>query len=222
MNQRIDIINKIRDIRVMPLYYHADPDVALQVMQAVFEGGLDLLEFTNRGANAFKVFEKLYEFKSQQYPNAALGIGSIVDAPTAAQYILAGADFVVSPLLNHELIKVCNRRKILHIPGCSTLSEISQAEEWGAEMVKVFPAAQLGGPAFIKAIKGPCPWSSIVVTGGVKTTYENLKAWHDAGVDGFGIGSDLISKDLIKEGNYTGLTEKVKELLQIVTKLKSL
>ena len=219
--QRIEILNKIRDIRVMPLFYHADPDIALQVMQAVFDGGLDLLEFTDRGPNAFNVFEKLYDFKSKNYPKAALGIGSIVDAPTAAQYIQAGVDFVVSPLLNHEVIKVCNRRKILHIPGCSTLSEISQAEEWGAEMVKVFPAAQLGGPSFIKAIKGPCPWTSIVVTGGVKATYENLKAWHDAGVDGFGIGSDLISKDLIREGNYAGLTEKVKELVQIVTKLKS-
>ena len=220
MKKRIDIINKIRDIRVMPLFYHPDPDIALPVMQAVFDGGLDLMEFTNRGPNAFNVFEKLHAFKAKNYPEAALGIGSIVDAPTAAQYIQAGADFVVSPLLNHEVIKVCNRRKILHIPGCSTLSEISQAEEWGAEMVKVFPAGQLGGPAFIKAIKGPCPWTSIVVTGGVKAEYENLKAWHDAGVEGFGIGSDLISKDLLKEGDYAGLTGKVKELVRIIERLR--
>lgn len=220
MNQRIDIINKIRDIRVMPLFYHPDPDISLKVMQAVFDAGLDLMEFTNRGPNAFNVFEKLYAFKSNNYPDAALGIGSIVDAPTAAQYIQAGADFVVSPLLNHEVIRICNRRKILHIPGCSTLSEINQAEEWGAEMVKVFPAAQLGGPAFIKAIKGPCPWASIVVTGGVKADFENLKSWHDAGVDGFGIGSDLISKDLIKKGDYAGLSAKVKELVRITATLK--
>jgi 2-dehydro-3-deoxyphosphogluconate aldolase/(4S)-4-hydroxy-2-oxoglutarate aldolase len=221
MNQRIDIINKIRKIRIMPLFYHPDPDLSLKVMQAVFDGGLDIMEFTNRGPNAFKVFEKLHAFKSDKYPEAALGIGSIVDAPTAAQYIQAGADFVVSPLLNQEVIRVCNRRKILHIPGTSTLSEISQAEEWGAEMVKVFPAAQLGGPAFIKAIKGPCPWASIVVTGGVKAEYENLKAWHDAGVDGFGIGSDLISKDLLKKGDFEGLTHKVRELLEIISRLGS-
>jgi 2-dehydro-3-deoxyphosphogluconate aldolase/(4S)-4-hydroxy-2-oxoglutarate aldolase len=188
-------------------------------MQAVFDGGLDLMEFTNRGPNAFNVFEKLYAFKSKNYPGAALGIGSIVDAPTAAQYIQAGIDFIVSPLLNHEVIRVCNRRKILHIPGCSTLSEINQAEEWGAELVKVFPAAQLGGPAFIKAIMGPCPWASIVVTGGVKADFENLKAWHDAGVVGFGIGSDLISKDLVSEGDYAGLTGKVQELVRIISKL---
>jgi 2-dehydro-3-deoxyphosphogluconate aldolase/(4S)-4-hydroxy-2-oxoglutarate aldolase len=221
MNQRIDIINKIRLIRVMPLFYHPDPEISLQVMKAVFDGGLDLMEFTNRGPNAFNVFEKLYAFKSENYPGAALGIGSIVDASTAAQYIQAGADFIVSPLLNQEVLRVCNRRKILHIPGCSTLSEINQAEEWGAELVKVFPAAQLGGPAFIKAIKGPCPWASIVVTGGVKANYENLKAWHDAGVDGFGIGSDLISKDLIREGDYAGLTSKVRDLVEIVSKLRS-
>ncbi len=220
MKQRVDIITKIRDIRIMPLFYHPDPEISLRVMQAVFDGGLDLMEFTNRGPNAFKVFEQLHAFKLKNYPGAALGIGSIVDAPTAAQYIQAGADFVVSPLLNHEVIRVCNRRKILHIPGCSTLSEISQAEEWGAEMVKVFPAAQLGGPAFIKAIKGPCPWTSIVVTGGVKAEFENLKAWHDAGVEGFGIGSDLISKDLIKEKDFAGLTSKVKELVSIMAKLK--
>jgi 2-dehydro-3-deoxyphosphogluconate aldolase/(4S)-4-hydroxy-2-oxoglutarate aldolase len=220
MNQRIDIINKIRDIRIMPLFYDPDPEISLKVMQAVFDGGLDLMEFTNRGPNAFNVFEKLYAFKAKNYPGSALGIGSIVDAPTAAQYIQAGADFVVSPLLNHEVVRVCNRRKILHIPGCATLSEINQAEEWGAEMVKVFPAAQLGGPAFIKAIKGPCPWASIVVTGGVKAEYENLKSWHDAGVDGFGIGSDLISKDLIKQGDYAGLTRKVQELVRITAKLR--
>jgi 2-dehydro-3-deoxyphosphogluconate aldolase/(4S)-4-hydroxy-2-oxoglutarate aldolase len=219
MNQRTDIINKIHGIRVMPLFYHPEPDVSIQVMQAVFDGGLDLMEFTNRGPNAFKVFEKLHAFKTEKYPGAALGIGSIVDAPTAAQYIQAGADFVVSPLLNHEIIRLCNRRKILHIPGCSTLSEINQAEEWGAELVKVFPAAQLGGPAYIKAIKGPCPWASIVVTGGVKAEYDNLKAWHDAGVEGFGIGSDLISKDLIKNKDYDGLTRKVRELLEIISRL---
>jgi 2-dehydro-3-deoxyphosphogluconate aldolase/(4S)-4-hydroxy-2-oxoglutarate aldolase len=221
MNRRIDIINKIRGIRVMPLFYHPEPEVSMQVMQAVFDGGLDLMEFTSRGPNAFKVFEKLYDLKTEKYPGAALGIGSIVDAPTAAQYIQAGADFVVSPLLNHEIIRLCNRRKILHIPGCSTLSEINQAEEWGAELVKVFPAAQLGGPAYIKAIRGPCPWASIVVTGGVKAEYDNLKDWHDAGVEGFGIGSDLISKEMVKEKDYAGLTRKVRELLEIISRLGS-
>jgi 2-dehydro-3-deoxyphosphogluconate aldolase/(4S)-4-hydroxy-2-oxoglutarate aldolase len=220
VNQRIDIINKIREIRLVPIFYHPDPDVAIQVMQAVFDGGLDLLEYTNRGKGALKVFEKLYDLKLKNYPSAAVGAGSVIDAPTAVQYIQAGADFIVSPLLNHEVIKVCNRRNILHVPGCATVTEINQAEEWGAELVKLFPAVQLGGPSFIKAIKGPCPWVSIMVTGGVEVKYENLRAWHDAGVDVFGVGSDLISRDLIEKRNFKGLTEKVRELLGIVAKLK--
>ena len=214
-----DILIKIKETRLVPLFYHADPDTAIKVMQAVFEGGIPLIEFTNRGPGAFEVFEKLYDFKIGKFPSALLGIGSIVDASTAEKYIEAGAEFIVSPLLNREVVKVCRDRKILHIPGCSTLTEIYQSEVWGAKMVKVFPAEQLGGPEYIKAIKGPCPWLSIIVTGGVKATRDNLKAWHESGVDGFGIGSDLISKELISTGNYQKLTELVEELVSIVQEL---
>lgn len=162
----------------------------------------------------------MHEFKSSNYPDNFLGIGSIVDAHMAEQYIEAGADFMVSPLLNHEIIKVCGAKNILHIPGCSTLTEINQAEIWGSEMVKVFPAEQLGGPAYIKAIKGPCPWLSVLVTGGVKATHENLLAWHNAGVEGFGLGSDLISKELVNQCKYEELSKKVKDLVSIVKSLK--
>ena len=214
-----DVLDKIKETRLVPLFYNDDPDTSIRVLQAVFEGGLGLLEFTNRGPGAFNVFEKLYEYKARNHPENLLGIGSIVDASSAEKFIEAGADFVVSPLLNHEVVKACADRNIVHIPGCSTLTEIYQAEVWGAKMVKVFPAEQLGGPKYIKAIKGPCPWLSIVVTGGVKATHENLLAWHDAGVDGFGLGSDLISKELVSQGKYTELTEKVKELVRIVQEL---
>lgn len=214
-----EILKKIREVRLMPLFYHEDAGIAKEVMKAVFEGGLYLMEFTNRGGKAFSVFKKLVSYKSEHYPDALLGIGSVVDASTAGQYIEAGADFVVSPLLNREVIETCGVHNVLHIPGCSTLTEIHQAELWGAEMVKVFPAAQLGGPAYIKAIKGPCPWLSIVVTGGVKATAEDLKAWHNAGADGFGLGSDLISKQLVSNGDFTGLTEKVKELVNFIKEL---
>lgn len=215
-----EILRKIRDIRVMPLFYHDDAGIATEVMKAVFEGGIDLLEFTNRGKNALSVFKKLHEYKSAHYPDAALGIGSIVDAKTAKQYIEEGTDFVVSPLLSKEVIDVCRQSDMLYIPGCSTLTEMRQAELWGAEMVKVFPAEQLGGAAYIKAILGPCPWLSIVVTGGIRATAENLKEWHDAGAEAFGLGSDLISKELILKGNYAGLTEKVKELVRIINDFK--
>ena len=219
MNKK-EILKKIRQIRVMPLFYHEDAGIAKKVMKAVFEGGIDLMEFTNRGKNAFNVFCELQKFKSAEFPDSLLGIGSIVDKETALQYIESGTDFLVSPLLNREVLEVCNENEILSIPGCSTLTEIYQAETWGAELLKVFPAVQLGGPAYIKSIKAPCPWLSIVVTGGVKATKEDLKAWHDSGVDGFGLGSDLISKELINQGNYTALTEKVRELVSIVQELE--
>ena len=215
------ILQKIRDVRVVPLFYHEDADISTNVMQAVFEGGVDILEFTNRGSKALDVFKELASIKSNSHPEAALGIGSIVDAGTARQFIQAGADFVVSPLLKKEVLDICLEEEILHIPGCSTLTEINQAESWGAEMVKVFPAAQLGGPAYIKAIKGPCPWLSIIVTGGVKATAEDLKAWHDAGAEGFGLGSDLISKELVKSGDFAGLCSKVRQLVDSVGKLKA-
>lgn len=218
---RQEVLRKILEIRLMPLFYNEDAGVAIEVMKAVFEGGLGLMEFTNRGSKAMPVFEKLVRFKSDRYPDALLGIGSIVDASTASRYIQAGADFVVSPLLNREVLEACAGKGILHIPGCSTLTEIHQAERWGAELVKVFPAAQLGGPAYIKAIKGPCPWLSIVVTGGVKATAEDLKAYHDAGVEGFGLGSDLISGKLVSSGDYAGLSEKVRELVNFVRSLET-
>jgi 2-dehydro-3-deoxyphosphogluconate aldolase/(4S)-4-hydroxy-2-oxoglutarate aldolase len=214
-----EILKKIREVRLMPLFYHEDAGTAKKVMKAVFEGVLYLMEFTNRGGNALSVFKELVSYKSEHYPDALLGIGSVVDASTAGQYIEAGADFVVSPLLNREILETCGGKNVLHIPGCSTLTEIHQAELWGAEMVKVFPAAQLGGPAYIKAIRGPCPWLSIVVTGGVKATTEDLKAWHDAGVDGFGLGSDLITKQLVSSGDFTGLTDKVRGLVNFVKEL---
>lgn len=216
-----EILAKIREIRLMPLFYHEDAGIASEVMNAVFRGGIPLLEFTNRGSNALPVFEKLVKDKSRSHPDAILGIGSVVDAPTASRYIGMGAEFVVSPLLNREVLEACAEKDVLHIPGCSTLTEIHQAERWGAEMVKVFPAAQLGGPAYIKAIKAPCPWLSIVVTGGVKATPEDLKAWHDAGVEGFGMGSDLISKQLVASGDYEGLSRKIRELVEFVKSLSS-
>jgi 2-dehydro-3-deoxyphosphogluconate aldolase/(4S)-4-hydroxy-2-oxoglutarate aldolase len=212
-------LEKIRKLRVMPLFYHADESIAIQVMEAVFAGGIDLLEFTNRGDRALPVFEKLMEHKNAQFPEAALGIGSIVDAVSAKKYIKAGADFLVSPLLNKEVVDVCMEERVLYIPGCSTLTEIYQAERWGAGLVKVFPAAQLGGPAYIKAIKGPCPWLSIVVTGGVKSDPEDLRAYHDAGALGFGLGSDLISRNLVGRKDFNGLTQKVRELTRIIKEL---
>ena len=217
---KTEVLERIREIRLMPLFYHDDPAIAMNVMKAVMEGGMELLEFTNRGENAYKVFRELQKYESENHPDFLLGIGSIVDAKTAFRYIGAGADFVVSPLLSREVMEACSEKGVLCIPGCSTLTEIHQAENWGAELVKVFPAEQLGGPAYIKAIKGPCPWLSLIVTGGVKATTENIKSYHDAGAEGFGLGSDLISKAWIQASEYAAISEKVSELVRFVKGLE--
>jgi len=153
-------------------------------------------------------------------PELILGVGSGVDPGTASLYINCGANFVVGPILNPEVARACNRRKIPYSPGCGSASEISQAEELGCEIVKVFPGAEVGGPAFVKAVKGPCPWVSIMPTGGVDSTEVSLKAWFDAGVSCVGMGSNLITKDLLKAKDYEGLAKKVRSTRELIRKLR--
>jgi 2-dehydro-3-deoxyphosphogluconate aldolase / (4S)-4-hydroxy-2-oxoglutarate aldolase len=211
--KRHEIINLLEKTRLVPVFYHADYEVVSEVLRACYAGGIRAFEFTNRGALAHEVFRELKIFAQKNCPEMALGIGTIVDAGTASLFIQLGADFVVSPILNQEIFKVCNRRKILHIPGCATLSEISQAEEWGADIVKVFPGDVLK-PNFVKALKAPMPWTSVMVTGGVEPTKENLETWFSAGATCVGLGSQLFKKELLENQNYSELTQKIKELMQ--------
>ncbi|WP_430813960.1 bifunctional 4-hydroxy-2-oxoglutarate aldolase/2-dehydro-3-deoxy-phosphogluconate aldolase [Carboxylicivirga sp. RSCT41] len=218
---RIDVTIKMKETGIVPVFYHADVEICKQVLKACYEGGARVFEFTNRGDFAHEVFGKLTKYVRQELPELAMGVGSIIDAATTALYMQLGADFIVSPVLNEEMAKVCNRRKVSWSPGCGSLTEISKAEELGAEVVKIFPGQQVGGPEFVKAIKGPCPWSSIMPTGGVEPTEENLSKWFKAGVHCVGMGSQLISKDVIASGNYALLTEMVKKAITLVQKLKA-
>lgn len=201
------------------MFYHPDPEVCCEVARACYAGGLRVIEFTNRGPGAHEAFQALRAFANRELPGMVLGVGSIVDAGTTSLFLQLGADFIVSPILNPDMARVCNRRKVLWSPGCSTLSEISQAEELGAELVKIFPGDILG-PTFVKAIKGPCPWTSIIVTGGVSPTRESLQAWFSAGVTCAGMGSKLITPELLKARDYDGLREQVRELVAIVAELR--
>ncbi|TRX72653.1 bifunctional 4-hydroxy-2-oxoglutarate aldolase/2-dehydro-3-deoxy-phosphogluconate aldolase [Carboxylicivirga sp. M1479] len=217
---RIDVTIKMKETGIVPVFYHADVEICKQVLKACYEGGARVFEFTNRGDFAHEVFGELTKYARQSCPEMAMGVGSILDAPTTALYMQLGADFIVSPILNEDMAKVCNRRKVLWSPGCGSLSEISKAEELGAEVVKIFPGQQVGGPEFVKAVKGPCSWSSIMPTGGVEPTEENLSKWFKAGVHCVGMGSQLISKDVIANGNYAELTTTVKKAIAIVQTLK--
>lgn len=213
---RIEVTLLMKETGLVPVFYHPDAEIAIEVVKACYAGGARVFEFTNRGDFAHEVFAEVTKYARSEMPEMAMGVGSVIDAPTAAIYIQNGADFIVSPLLNEEMAKVCNRRKVMWSPGCGTMSEISRAEELGAEVVKIFPGEQVGGPEFVATIKGPCPWTSIMPTGGVEPSEENLRAWFEAGVHCVGMGSKLITKAMIANGDYKALTEKVIETLRII------
>jgi 2-dehydro-3-deoxyphosphogluconate aldolase/(4S)-4-hydroxy-2-oxoglutarate aldolase len=218
---KLDVALQMRETGIVPVFYHPDPGVAKQVLKACYQGGIRVFEFTNRGDFAHEIFAELVKFANDELPGLIMGIGSVLDAGTTALYIQSGANFIVSPALNEDMAKVCNRRKILWAPGCGSVSEISRAEELGAEIVKIFPASQVGGPKFVAGVKGPMPWSNIMPTGGVDPSEENLRAWFEAGVFCVGMGSKLITKAIVKDGNYQLLTNKVKESLEIIRKIKT-
>ena len=218
---RIEVALKMKETGLVPVFYNKDLEVCKKVLKACYDGGVRVFEFTNRGDYAHEVFGELNKFCAAEMPEMILGTGSVVDAGTASLYIQMGSNFIVSPVLKEDMAVVCNRRKILWSPGCGSLNEISKAEELGAEVVKIFPGSQVGGPGFVNTVKAPCPWTSIMPTGGVAPTKENLGAWFDAGVHCVGMGSKLITKDVIADDNYGKLTNTVKEALEIIKSVRS-
>lgn len=217
---RIQVALKMAETGMIPVFYHKDTETCKKVLKACYDGGVRVFEFTNRGDYAHEVFTELNKYAAKELPEMILGVGSVVDAGTTSLYIQLGANFIVSPVLNEDMAKVCNRRKISWSPGCGSVTEISKAEELGAEIVKIFPGSQVGGPKFVEAVKGPFSWSSIMPTGGVDTSEENLAAWFKAGVTCVGMGSQLITKDMIANGDYAKLTDECRKALEIIKKYK--
>lgn len=206
---------------LIPVFYHPDLEVAQKIVIACSAGGAKIVEFTHRGDRALDVFKQLAAFRDKEKPDIILGVGSICNAPTAAMYINAGADFVVGPLLDEETARLCNAQKIPYCPGCATLTEIHNAHLLGVEICKIFPADLIGGPAFVKAVKAPCPWVQIMPTGGVEPTRDSLSAWFDAGCPCVGMGSKLITKDLVAAGDFNALAQKIKDTLALIKQLKT-
>lgn len=217
---RIEVALKVKETGIVPVFYHADAEIGKNILKACYDGGTRVFEFTNRGDFAHEVFAELVKYSAQELPEMILGVGSVVDTGTASLYIQNGTNFIVAPVLNPEVAKVCNRRKISWMPGCGSVSEISYAEELGAEVVKIFPASQVGGPEFIKAVKGPMPWSNIMPTGGVLPTKENLSQWISAGAYCVGLGSQLFVKNENGEYDYEKITETVANSIQIIKELR--
>lgn len=216
---KMEVFKVTMEKPVVPVFYNSDLDTCKEVLKACYAGGVRAFEFTNRGDFAHEIFGELVKWAAKECPEMILGIGSIVDAPTASLYLQLGANFIVGPLLNPDIFKVCNRRQVAYMPGCATPSEVGYAQELGAYIVKVFPG-DVVRPAFIKGVKGPMPWTNIMVTGGVSPTEENLKKWFDAGAACVGMGSNLFPKDVIAAKEWSKITDLCKNTFDIVAKVK--
>jgi 2-dehydro-3-deoxyphosphogluconate aldolase / (4S)-4-hydroxy-2-oxoglutarate aldolase len=217
---RLDVINTLLDIGLVPLFYNADVETSVEVASACSHGGAKVIEFTNRGELAYPVFTELVKHFVKADPSIILGVGSIIDTPTAALFIAAGANFIVGPSFNAEIAKLCNRRKILYMPGCATETEISTAEEHGAEICKIFPGETVGGPAFVKAVMVPCPWHRLMPTGGVDAAEASVSEWIKAGVAAVGMGSKLITAQAVKDKDYDGVAKKASDCVGWIKKAR--
>jgi 2-dehydro-3-deoxyphosphogluconate aldolase/(4S)-4-hydroxy-2-oxoglutarate aldolase len=218
---RLSVLAAMIDQAIIPVFYDPDVEVCRQVIQACANGGAKCVEFTNRGDFAAHVFLDLARHFDRADPSVILGVGSIVDAPTAALYIAGGARFVVGPLLNAEVGRLCNRRGIPYSPGCGSATEIGEAQELGCEIVKVFPGGSVGGPEFVRGVLGPMPWTRIMPTGGVEPSEDSLRKWFGAGIVAAGIGSNLITRNLLAARDYAGIEHRVRETIGLARRIKS-
>jgi 2-dehydro-3-deoxyphosphogluconate aldolase/(4S)-4-hydroxy-2-oxoglutarate aldolase len=216
---RMHVASVMKATGLVPLFYNPDVEIGKKVLKACYEGGARILEFTNRGDFAHEVFGELVKYCNSELPEMILGVGSVTDGGAASLYLQLGANFVVTPVFREDIAIVCNRKKVLWSPGCGSLSEICKAEEMGCEIVKLFPGGTYG-PAFVKDIKGPQPWTSIMPTGGVSPTRENLEAWFNAGVTCVGMGSKLVSGEIIKNQDYAKLSQKVAEAISLIKEIR--
>lgn len=216
---RIEVASAMKETGMVPLFFSGDLELSKKVLKACYDGGARLMEFTARGDFAHEVFGELTKYAVANLPGMIMGVGSVTDGAAASLYMQLGANFIVTPVLREDIAVVCNRRKVLWSPGCGSLTEISRAEELGCEIVKLFPGSTYG-PGFVKAIRGPQPWTSIMPTGGVNTSEENLNGWFDAGVTCVGMGSQLISKEVLASQDFVSLKHTVAKTLALIQKLK--
>lgn len=210
----------MKETGIVPVFYHADIEVCKAVVKACYDGGIRVFEFTNRGDFASLVFAELNRWAIKECPEMIMGVGSIIDEGTTSMYIALGANFIVSPLIDEGMAKVCNKRKVAWSPGCGSVTEIGRAHELGCEVVKIFPGSSVGGPDFVKGVLGPMPYASIMPTGGVEPTEESLKKWFGAGVHCVGMGSQLFPKEVLANKDFAYITNKCIEVLGIVQKLR--
>lgn len=217
---RIEVALKMKETGIVPVFYSGDAQLCKQVVKACYNGGIRVFEFTNRGDFASLIFAEVNKWAIDECPEMIMGVGSVIDAGTTSMYIALGANFIVSPLINEGMASVCNKRKVSWSPGCGSVTEISRAHELGAEVVKIFPGQQVGGPDFVKAVLGPMPWSSIMPTGSLPDE-ENLTRWFRAGVHCVGMGSQLFPSEILKKKDFDYIAAKCQEALEIIRKIRN-
>ena len=218
---RLDVYNSIAEIGAVPVFHAPGVDDAVAIARACVNGGMRVVEFTNRGDHSHEVFSALEKAVTRELPEAILGAGTVLDPATAALYVNSGARFIVGPNTNPEVARLCNRRKVAYIPGCGTASEISDAEELGCEIVKLFPAQASGGPGFVKDLLGPMPWSSIMPTGGVGIDRDSLREWFESGVTAVGLGSSLITKDVVARCAWDELEQRCRDVVAAIREIRA-
>lgn len=213
------IIKRITEQGVLPLYYHPDAEVSVGVLKALYTAGIRAVEYTNRGEAALENFALLKETRDQELPEMLLGIGTIKKKKDAKAFIKAGADFIIAPGIIEEVAETVQKEDLLWIPGCMTPTEIIRAEEAGASMVKLFPGNLLG-PGFMSAIKELFPGISFMPTGGVEVSKENLSGWFRSGVVAVGMGSKLITKEILEKKDYDTLVARTQEAIALVNEVR--
>ena len=210
-----NVLEALRRSLMVPVFYHEDLETTKSVISICFEEGIELFEYTNRGAKAIENFEKLIDFTRAEYPGKFLGIGTVKTAEEAGIFLPMKPDFLVSPLVNPEVGALCQSHNVPWMPGCLTPTEIHQASVNGASVVKIFPASSIQ-PSFIKAIKAVFPNIHVMPTGGIKAEKEVLTEWLEAGVLCVGMGSELVDKKLVENKSWNELRQKIKNARQVI------
>lgn len=217
---RLEVLNAMVETGLVVVFHHRDPATALSIIGALRDGGARVIEFTNRGDHAVAVFSELERRCADEHPEVILGAGTVIDEATAAGYLNLGASFIVGPSVDKGVARVCNLRKVAYLPGAATPTELAYAHQLGSEIVKIFPAGEVGGPGYIKAVLGPVPWASLMPTGGVDTSEESLAAWFDAGVACVGIGSKLVSEELVAQGDWETLRQRTADTIATIARVR--
>jgi 2-dehydro-3-deoxyphosphogluconate aldolase/(4S)-4-hydroxy-2-oxoglutarate aldolase len=220
MFNHTEIKDRIHQQGLLPLYFHEDADVSIEILKALYNAGIRIIEYTNRGDNALTNFKKIKEVCAVEFKDMCLGVGTIKSTDAANAFTNAGADFLISPAWVDKVFDICNEKNILWIPGCLTSTEIAKAEAKGINMIKLFPGS-LFGPSYITALKEVFPTAMFMPTGGVSADKNNLQQWFASGVAAVGMGSKLISKEILAEKNYPAITLLTKQLIDTIKEIRS-